>query len=1004
MVNHSDKFKKIIDSYCDALVKSESFKGVLSDYFSMDKPILHALFALYTLGIHHKIGTGLSPLDIKAQYKNRLITEYGVRESIAEEATQLWVTHFKIQDYKKFIALAEKKTPEKPQTPLENIPRTEKKPIQDGDFYCPCGFGNQDFGFIISGIKNQMTCLHRLQSVYSVIFSLFQQSIHQQKPSFIVEQEKLLGTQFDYGLVYRYLILILLLIKNNYHIRIRPRNHQNEINLAVKYINNIAQKICGLTNLAFSPIQNEVDPKAIDVVFNMDPNHQTSVAIKDTEYRIMNHREVWYAPLLRYTITVSNSAILDEFACSFFRVQGFRNGQKAALISLLNSTKNTLCIMPTGAGKSLIYFMISYLQPCPCIIISPSNLLIHDQISMLKDTHRIDDVCAIKIEQDADYSTLSNKINYITPLDFLHYKFLNQLLTLNHRLQLSAVILDEVHCISNWSHDFRPEYLMLSMHLRTLIDKTVYYSFTATANYSVVKDVIKQLDVHVNQVLNPLELRKESFQFRFLPCPNLDTFYSKAVEAIEAFIDSSSYSSSKMMVFTHHTDLFSNLKQLLKEKYQSEVDEYSSENPNSYKDFANDRFRVLLCDYSLGIGVNIPRVTHIMHIGLPVSKSEFVQQIGRASRNNELAFSTVFYLSPEWLSKNRPILLNRTYSMDVVLDELSQESGKMTDLDYAYRLISNDFDNRSIFTKEVIGCYRDIKAFQSARTVTFRYDTLENVSISRRRIMKKLYILYRTGIIKSWYIEALLSDRATFMIDPVGGISKEKATLSQVKEVVNDYFFEMTNHRDYPAKIKKAISIEEVLTLFVAWLFDIYLYRQKEQVLEMYDFLSMYHMKSNQDIQHTLKNFFSLSLLDIQTDSKRVSSLTIPEVFDLVEQDLDSSFIENIRLHQESIYSIMIDIFIFYHQIHVNKVVDHNRFSRILTELDQSSKEGFLAQSHRFFMNCSLLDKLYILNAFLSSFSMKKIIDTIYFRLQHDEVFYLIEMMIINRRLGDNHV
>ena len=89
---------------------------------------------------------------------------------------------------------------------------------------------------------------------------------------------------------------------------------------------------------------------------------------------------------------------------------------------------------------------------------------------------------------------------------------------------ISGVILDEIHTISNWSHDFRPDYLMLSFNLLTFADHPRLYGFTATANYRVVKDIKNQLVIPDDSIVIPVELKRTDISFEYRPVLQDDEF------------------------------------------------------------------------------------------------------------------------------------------------------------------------------------------------------------------------------------------------------------------------------------------------------------------------------------------------------------------------------------------------------------------------------------------------------------------------------------------------
>src|SRR5699024_9744611 len=148
--------------------------------------------------------------------------------------------------------------------------------------------------------------------------------------------------------------------------------------------------------------------------------------------------------------------------------------------------------------------LASLLQPLPMFILAPTEILIEDQIRNLKKFHHMDNVSHLKLTVDNDFSNfeMRNSLLYLTPATFqnrhllVKCRYINNghTLVMNEKSRIlqeikvapgpsiSYVVLDEIHCLSNWGHDFRPEYLMLSKFLNKFLDRVTFLGFTATAN------------------------------------------------------------------------------------------------------------------------------------------------------------------------------------------------------------------------------------------------------------------------------------------------------------------------------------------------------------------------------------------------------------------------------------------------------------------------------------------------------------------------------------------
>ncbi|MFQ5627519.1 MAG: RecQ family ATP-dependent DNA helicase, partial [bacterium] len=185
---------------------------------------------------------------------------------------------------------------------------------------------------------------------------------------------------------------------------------------------------------------------------------------------------------------------------TYFGYETFRGQQKAAIDHVLNK-KHALVIMPTGMGKSLCYQIPALQLNGLTLVISPLIALMKDQVDVLQK-RKIDaafiNSSLTRKERETRYKAVAEgkyKLLYVTPERFRKKEFLEPLK--NRRVDLLAV--DEAHCISEWGHDFRPDYTRLH-EFRKLIDCPTTIALTATATPEVQKDIIRQLGLEKDEV------------------------------------------------------------------------------------------------------------------------------------------------------------------------------------------------------------------------------------------------------------------------------------------------------------------------------------------------------------------------------------------------------------------------------------------------------------------------------------------------------------------------
>ena len=184
---------------------------------------------------------------------------------------------------------------------------------------------------------------------------------------------------------------------------------------------------------------------------------------------------------------------LLELLNNHWHFESFREQQKPPVFSLA-SGKDTLAVLPTGGGKSLCYQISGLYRGGICLVISPLVALMQDQVEGLKEKG----LNAISLAGNLNYRTIERLLDnaerlpccflYCSP-ERLHHPLLKSRL---QRLPIRTIVVDEAHCISQWGHDFRPEYRMVSS-LRDQCPGAAWGAFTATATQNVLKDIEVQL-------------------------------------------------------------------------------------------------------------------------------------------------------------------------------------------------------------------------------------------------------------------------------------------------------------------------------------------------------------------------------------------------------------------------------------------------------------------------------------------------------------------------------
>jgi len=398
--------------------------------------------------------------------------------------------------------------------------------------------------------------------------------------------------------------------------------------------------------------------------------------------------------------------MLEKTLEKHFFLEKFRTGQREIIESIL-AGRDTLAIMPTGAGKSLCFQLPAVTMEGLTIVVSPLVALMKNQVDGLSSrgigaTFLNSSISAAEQQKRTEAIEKGKyKLLYLAPERFSNESFMQWFVT----LPICLFAIDEAHCISSWGHDFRPEYQQIAKQIARIPKRPVVAAFTATATSVVVEDIQTRL-----------KMQKPKVFVGGFDRPNLQLFvreklplnerYDEALRIVKS-INGAGIIYTLTIKDAEEVTNFLIRNDIKAAVYHAKLD---SEKRSEIQDaFMENEYQVVVATVAFGMGVDKADIRFVIHVGMPPNLERYYQEAGRAGRDGERAFCIILHNGRDTSTHNYFIQLSQEKMVEN--GKSKEEIREQINLRYRQLEAMQDYvETKGCRRKIILGYFNDPKS------------------------------------------------------------------------------------------------------------------------------------------------------------------------------------------------------------------------------------------------------------------------------------------------------
>ena len=616
----------------------------------------------------------------------------------------------------------------------------------------------------------------------------------------------------------------------------------------------------------------------------------------------------------------------------------FRPNQIDIISKGLKSSCGVIGLLPTGSGKSVCYQLIGMLTAGTTLIVSPLKLLMKDQCENLSSRNQIKNAIYINSDNHEHQSAFVHnqaKFVYVAPERFFTIGFKDMFSKVAK--SIVHLVIDEVHCLSEWGHDFRTSYLLILSFIREnlKIDSLLLTGTSATASPHVIDDIRIEFNKIKSEVpiVRSSSVKRKELKFKVIifreesnRLPYIREIVSKRIQSKEKTLIFAPRKNPDVNDIISHLSYYNIKSGEYTSKTLSDNDEQREKVPDKktkeehFEEFKDGRSLVMTATKAFGMGVDIPDIRQTIHFSLSSSVESLYQEIGRAGRDGKDSECTVLlHLSPD-IERDINNLFN-PLTEKYFVGRIAGDTKTYGDLSPQLYFMSNNSSHPEYFTDFIIETYKfllhrkdnnftlksafdtlnnslhltDDKKFhkvikgQNSATYTERFthevhtikgtpDKIEPKYDTFLQFFEKaLYRLYILGVINLWNIQYKNLPEDRIYTDVKLNDFNQEQCIKMLESHINKY----EDYTFVPEEGKGKI-FRQILLAFCKWDNDHFLKYRKDSLYTLYNFLSTF--KNSEDFAQRIEYYF-VDNPEVTDIIEKRSDFDVDKVFNCLKTD-----------------------------------------------------------------------------------------------------------------------